>query len=159
MTKDVIWREIGASARDWEQAHARFVTAVDGLAPELRGRRPAGAPHSVWELVEHIRLAQHDLLEFCRNPDYHHELKWPDGYWPSSSAPADDAEWSHSLARIASDREAFAAWTVEADVDLTAKIPRGTGQTYLRTVLVAVDHASYHVGQIVLVRKLLGAWT
>jgi uncharacterized damage-inducible protein DinB len=158
MTTREAWRGIVASSLDWEQAHVSFTNAVAGLAADLRGRRPPGLPYSVWELVEHIRLAQLDLLEFCRNSAYEETLKWPDDYWPRDPAPASEQAWQESLAAIARDREALAHWTVETGVDLTAKIPHGTGQTYLRTVLVAVDHTAYHVGQIVLVRRLLGAW-
>jgi len=125
---------------------------------ELRGRRPEGSPYSVWEQLEHIRLAQRDLLEFCTNPAYAETLAWPDDYWPRSPEPASDAAWDESIAAIRRDREEFKRWTVETEIDLTQKIPHGTGQTYLRTALVAVDHAAYHVGQIVLIRKLLGAW-
>lgn len=158
MSTDKDWRSIVASSLDWEQAHVRLGKAVDGLPAELRGRQAPGLPHSVWELVEHIRRTQHDLLEFCRSENYK-EPKWPDDYWPADFAPGDEKAWVDSLESIRKDREAFERWTLEADRDLTAKIPHGTGQTYLRTVLVAVDHTSYHVGQIVLVRRLLGAWS
>jgi uncharacterized damage-inducible protein DinB len=151
------WRHIVASALDWEQAHATFDSAVAEMAPKLRGTRPNQFPHSAWELVEHIRRTQHDLLEFCTNPDYE-ELKWPDDYWPPKPAPDNDAAWNESIAAYHRDAAALAAFTLDASRDLTAKIPHGTGQTYLRTVLVAVDHTSYHVGQIIAVRRLLGAW-
>ena len=157
MTSNDSWQHIVASSLDWEQAHASLESAVRDLSPELRGKRADNFPHSVWELVEHIRLTQHDLLEFCCNPNYH-EPKWPDGYWPSSPAPVSESAWAECLAGIRHDTEAFKRFTMEAGRDLTAKIPHGTGQTYLRTVLVAVDHTSYHVGQIVAVRRLLGAW-
>jgi hypothetical protein len=152
------WRVIIASALDWEQAHAGFDAAIDGLAPDLRGRRPANFPHSAWELVDHIRLTQFDLLDFCRNPKYE-ERKWPDDYWPSSPAPKDAKEWDDAVAQIHRDTKALAEFTTTFDGDLAAKIPHGTGQTYLRTILVAVDHMSYHVGQIIAVRRLLGSWT
>jgi hypothetical protein len=152
------WREIVASALDWEQAHASLDRAIDDLPAELRGRCPDGVPYSIWQQLEHIRLAQHDLLDFCRNPDYVHDLQWPDDYWPREAEPPSERAWNDSLAAIHRERDQLKAWAVEADVDLTKKIPWGTGQTYLRTVLVAADHAAYHVGQIVLIRKLLGAW-
>ena len=151
------WRSILASALDWEQAHASLSSAVDGLLPELRGKRPAGLVHSVWELVEHIRLTQKDLLDFCVDPNYH-EPKWPDDYWPSSAAPPNDRAWTDSLAAIRRDAEAFAEFARNDPRDLTLAIPHGTGQTYLRTVLVAVDHTSYHVGQILDARRILGTW-
>lgn len=151
------WRRIVASALDWEQAHSKFDSAIENLAPDLRGQRPAGLPHSIWELVDHIRRTQHDLLEFCRNPAYQ-DPKWPDDYWPESPAPTSDAEWTQCIDTIHRDAAAFAAFTADSTGDLTATIPHGTGQTYLRTVIVAIDHTSYHVGQIVDARRLLGAW-
>ena len=151
------WRRIVASSLDWEQAHAKLDSALDKLTPELRGRRPDGLPHSIWELVDHIRRTQHDLLEFCVNPHYH-EPKWPDDYWPKSASPSNDAEWSNALADIRRETALFAEFTLEPGRDLTAKIPHGTGQTYLRTVIVAVVHTAHHVGQIIDVRRLLGAW-
>jgi hypothetical protein len=151
------WRSIVASALDWEQAHVNLDSALDKLPPGLRGTRPKGLDHSVWELVDHIRRTQHDLLEFCRNDEYE-EQQWPDDFWPPSPEPASDAEWAQCIAMIHADVTALAAFTSESTGDLTARIPHGTGQTYLRTVLVAADHASYHIGQIVDVRRLLGAW-
>ncbi len=153
------WRTIIASALDWEQAHANLDSSVEGLAPEKRGIKPDNFPHSVWMLVDHIRRTQHDLLEFCRNPDYEETLKWPDDYWPKSPAPASDAEWDECLAQIRRDMNGLKEFTETFDKDLALKIPHGTGQTYLRTILVAIDHASYHSGQILAVRRLIGAWT
>ena len=158
VAKHADWQSIVASALDWEQAHASLDHAIEGLPADLRGRRPEGFPHSAWELLEHIRITQLDLLEFCRNADYQ-ELPFPDGHWPSTPAPKTDRDWDESLVGIHRDREAFKAFAVEPGRDLTAKIPHGTGQTYLRTIVAAVDHTSYHVGQIVAVRRLLGAWT
>lgn len=151
------WRRIVASALDWEQAHASLDSAVDALPSELRGKRPQGLAHSIWELVEHIRLTQKDLLDFCVDPNYH-EPKWPDDYWPTTPNPPSDQAWTESLAAIRRDAEAFAEFTRNDPRDLTLPIPHGTGQTYLRTVLVAVDHTSYHVGQILDARRLLGTW-
>ena len=151
------WRSIVASALDWEQAHAKLDSAIDKLPAELRGKRPEGLPHSVWELVDHIRRTQHDLLEFCTNPEYT-DPRFPDDYWPPSPAPKDDAEWNQCIKAIHTDAAALAAFTTDTTGDLTAKIPHGTGQTYLRTILVAIDHTSYHVGQVLITRRLLGAW-
>jgi uncharacterized damage-inducible protein DinB len=158
MTEKQDWRAILAASLDWEQAHAKLESAVKGLDAPLRGKRPEGYPHSVWELLEHIRITQHDLLDFCQNPDYEEKLAWPQDYWPSSPEPPTADAWDKSIEDWRRDREALARFTIESKVDLTAKIPHGTGQTYLRTILVAVDHASYHIGQIVSVRRLLGAW-
>jgi uncharacterized damage-inducible protein DinB len=152
------WRTIVASSLDWEQAHSSLENAVRGLPPELRGKRPAGFPHSVWELLEHIRLTQHDLLDFIQNPDYEEKLAWPKDYWPQNPAPASEKAWNETVAGWRKDRMALERFTTKTDVDLAGKIPKGTGQTYLRTVLVALDHAAYHVGQIIAVRQMIGAW-
>jgi uncharacterized damage-inducible protein DinB len=152
------WRAIVASSLGWEQGHANLESAVKDLAPRLRGQRPDGYPHSPWELLEHIRITQHDLLDFCQNPSYVEELEWPHDYWPSTPAPPTDDAWDKSIAACKRDREALARFTTETRLELTDKIPRGTGQTYLRTILLSVDHSSYHIGQIVAVRRLLGAW-
>lgn len=151
------WRAIVASALDWEQAHASLSSAVEGLPPELRGKRPDGLAHSIWELIEHIRLTQRDLLDFCVSPNYK-DPKWPDDYWPPTPAPPTEQAWAKSLEAIRSDAQAFAEFTRSDPRDLTLAIPHGTGQTYLRTVLVAIDHTSYHVGQILDARRLLGTW-
>jgi len=158
MTVTQDWRSIIASSLDWEQAHSKLESVVKGLASSLQGVRPAGYPHSAWELLEHIRITQNDLLEFCQNPEYEEKLAWPQDYWPPTPAPPTADAWEKTISDYRRDREAFARFTKESKLDLTEKIPRGTGQTYLRTILVAVDHASYHVGQIVSVRRLLGAW-
>jgi uncharacterized damage-inducible protein DinB len=152
------WRAIVASSLDWEQAHSSLENVLKGLPSELRGKRPNGFAHSVWELLEHIRITQHDLLDFVQDPDYEEKLVWPKDYWPSAAAPSGDKAWNESIAAWRKDRMALERFTTDTKQDLTAKIPRGTGQTYLRTVLVAVDHASYHLAQIVTVRQLLGAW-
>jgi hypothetical protein len=152
------WRAIVASSLGWEEGHASLDNAVKGLEPALRGKRPDGYPHSPWELVEHIRITQRDLLDFSQAPEYVEKLEWPRDYWPTSPVPANSTAWDKSIADYKRDRDAFARFTMETDIDLTAKIPHGKGQTYLRTILLAVDHASYHVGQLVSVRRLLGAW-
>lgn len=152
------WRRIVASALDWEQSHARLESTLKDLPETLRGERPAGYPHSAWELLEHIRITQRDLLDFCQNPNYEEKLSWPQDYWPPTPAPPTADAWDKTIEDYRRDRDALARFTTRSDVDLTKKIPRGTGQTYLRTILVAVDHASYHTGQIVSVRRLLGAW-
>ena len=152
------WRAIVASSLEWEQAHTTLEKAVKDLAPALRGQRPDGYPHSVWELLDHIRITQRDLLDFCQNPDYEEKLAWPKDYWPATPAPPTPDAWDKSIADYRRDLEALARFTNDSEIDLTTKIPHGTGQTYLRTILVAVDHASYHLGQIVSVRRLLGAW-
>ncbi len=150
-------RRILASSLDWDQAHATFDAAVANLPSALRGKRPDNFPHSVWELVEHIRIAQDDLADFMERADYH-RVKWPDDYWPKDPAPPSDAAWDESIAAVLRDREHLKQIAMRESIDLTANIPWGEGRTYLRTILVAVDHTAYHVGQILAVRKLLGAW-
>lgn len=157
-TRSGNWKAIVASSLDWEQAHVSLESALKRLPAALRARRAKGLEHSVWDLVEHLRLAQFDLLDFCRNPRYVHALKWPDDYWPRAGAKPTPRQWNASLTRIRHDTRAFTRFTTGFRGDLTARIPHGTGQTYLRTVLVAMDHMAYHVGQIVAVRRLLGAW-
>ena len=152
------WQQIIASSLDWNQAHTPLDDAIDGLTPADRGRRPEAYPHSVWQLLEHIRIAQADLLDFCTNANYSHDLDWPADYWPAEPAPTSDHAWDECVAAIKRDRASFAEFTTGGTVDLCEAIPHGTGQTYLRTVLVAVDHSAYHVGQIVDVRRLIGAW-
>jgi hypothetical protein len=150
-------RAIIARSLSWDEAHATFDAAVANLAVDLRGKRPGTFPHSVWELVEHIRIAQEDLADFMERADYH-QYKWPDEYWPTNPAPPSDAAWDASIAAVLKDREHLMDIAMRPTTDLTAKVRWGNGQTYLRTILVAVDHTAYHVGQILAVRKLLGAW-
>ena len=141
----------------WRDAHADFEAAVEGVPAGLRGVRPAGMPHSPWELLEHLRLTQADILEFCRNLSYR-EREWPREYWPDSPTPPDDSAWDRAADEFRADREALQSLALDPDVDLYARIPWGTGQTYLRELLLAADHTAYHVGQLVLVRRALGAW-
>ena len=141
----------------WGDAHVDFDRAVAGLAPELRGERPGRLPYSPWELLEHLRITQHDILDFSRNPHYA-ELSWPEDYWPASAAPPDADAWDRSIAAFHADRDALRALADDPEIDLFARIPHGQGQTYLRELLLVADHNAYHVGQLVLVRRLLGAW-
>jgi uncharacterized damage-inducible protein DinB len=150
-------REHLARALDWEDAHVGFDAAVKGLPAALRGRRPKGFPHSPWELVEHVRLAQRDLLDFCLNPGYV-AGKFPDDYWPKSPRPLKPKSWSESVAAFRADREALKELVADRKRDLAARIPHGQGQPYLRSIFLVIDHAAYHVGQLVMARKLLGAW-
>jgi hypothetical protein len=142
---------------DWGEAHVTFDKAVGGIAPDRRGARAAGFEHTVWQLVEHIRLAQADILDCCVNPPYAHTMTWPDDYWPSDAPPGPEA-WDDSLAAYGRDRDAIRRLALETP-ELTARVPTGKDtQTYLRAVLLVADHAAYHVGQIVAVRKALGIW-
>jgi len=142
---------------DWQDAHVGFDAAVDGIPRELRGTQPEVLPYSPWQLVEHLRITQRDILEFCRNPGYV-ELKWPDDYWPDSIAPPSPAAWDASLAAFRTDQEALEQLASGSEPDLFAAIPHGSGQTYLRELLLVADHNAYHLGQLVVVRRLLGIW-
>ncbi|MBX6364881.1 MAG: DinB family protein [Gemmatimonadetes bacterium] len=141
----------------WQDAHVSFEGAVQGLSASVQGVRPEGAPYSPWQLLEHLRLTQLDILEFCRNAA-HEEPRWPDDYWPTSPKPPTADAWERSVASYLEDRAALVRLAEDPGVDLFARIPHGTGQTYLRELLLAADHSAYHVGQLVLVRRLLGAW-
>jgi uncharacterized damage-inducible protein DinB len=157
MTTDAVLRDHLGRLLSWEDAHVAYDQAVDGIPPELQGVRPARLPHSAWEIVEHLRITQHDILDFCRNPAYR-ELDWPAGYWPSTMAPPDENAWEGSRRRYRHDRRALQQLAADPAVDLGARIPHGSGQTYLRELILVADHSAYHVGQIVLVRRLLGIW-
>ena len=154
---DAAIRDHLARVLDWGDARVTFDKAVADVPAHMRGVAPPGLPHSIWQLVEHIRLAQHDILDFSRNAKYK-EMKWPDDYWPASAGPGSDAAWKKSLARVRADRKALQQMAVDRSIELNAKIPHGTGQTVLRELLLVADHTSYHVGQIVLIRQLLGIW-
>jgi hypothetical protein len=138
-------------------AHADFEAAIRDLPADLRGKTPKGAEHSPWELVEHLRIAQEDILDFSRNPKYK-ERPWPGGYWPKSAAPPDDKAWEKSVRAFRKDLKTFCALVSDPKTYIYAKIPHGNGQTLLREALLIADHNAYHVGQLILVRRLLGAW-
>jgi DinB family protein len=140
-------------------AHLTFDDAVRDLPADLRGKAPRGSPYSAWQLVEHIRIVQDDILRFSLNDDGTYESpEWPDGYWPTSQAPTDDAEWEESLRRCRADRGAMEALVADPGRDLTTPFPWGDGQTLLREAMLVADHTAYHVGQLVLLRRMLGAW-
>jgi len=140
---------------DFKGAHLSFDEAVRGLAPEFRGKKIKGAPHTIWQLVEHMRIAQWDILEFSRNAN-HVSPKFPEGYWPPAAAPSSDGAWKKNIAAFRSDLEEMKRLVAEAEEEeLYAQIPHGEGQTLLREALLVADHNSYHLGQVVMLRKLL----
>jgi hypothetical protein len=145
---------------DGGQAHATFDEAVKDFPAKLRGVVPEGLPYSGWQILEHLRLAQRDILEFSSNTDgSYKELKWPDEYWPKSAAPADEAAWEHSISQVREDRIAFEKLLKSADdAELVEPFAWGSGQSLLREALLIADHDAYHVGELVVVRRLLGAW-
>lgn len=154
---DAALKEHLARVLDWQDAHATFDAAVEKMPAHLRDRRPKGSPHSVWELLEHLRLAQRDILEFCVDPAYK-ERRWPEDYWPDPAEHSTEKGWAASVKAFRADRKALKALAADESIDLFAAIPHGTGQTYLRELLLVADHNAYHVGQLVSVRQMIGAW-
>ena len=150
-------RVLLAKVLDWEDAHVAFDSAVDAIPPASRGIRPDGAPHSPWQLLEHLRICQWDILDFCRNPKYV-EIGFED-YWPATVGPPTASSWDESLAAFRRDRAALKELASDSSVDLFGRIPHGTGQTYLRELMLVADHNAYHLGQLVLLRRLLGVWS
>ena len=138
-------------------AHATFDSAVANFPSQLRGKKPKDAPYTAWQLLEHLRLAQWDILEFSRNSK-HVSPKWPDGYWPKTEAPPNAAAWNNSVRSFRADLKAMAKLVADERSDLFARIAHGEGQTLLREALLVVDHNAYHIGQLVLLRRVLGAW-
>ena len=139
-------------------AHVSFDEAVAGLPPKLRGIKPPGQPHTAWRLVEHLRIAQWDILEFSRNPK-HQSPKWPEGHWPPTDAPPRPADWTASLRRFRADLKAMQDLVGDPENDLLAPIPHGQGQTLLREAVLVIDHNAYHLGQLLMLRRMLGAWS
>ncbi|HTC91080.1 MAG TPA: DinB family protein [Bryobacteraceae bacterium] len=138
-------------------AHADFDTVIADLPARQRGLKPPGAEHTAWQLLEHMRIAQWDILEFSRDGK-HKSPPWPQGYWPKTAAPPSAASWNNSLRSFRADLKAMSKLVADKKTDLFAPIPHGSGQTILREVLLIADHNSYHLGQIVLLRRLLGTW-
>lgn len=157
MVSDAVLRELLGRILAWDDAHVDFDAAIADLPAGLRGTHPPRLPYSSWQLLEHLRLTQRDILEFCRNPNYR-ELDWPEDYWPPSPAPPSPSAWDESIAQFRQDRSALQQLAADPSIELAAPIPHGSGQTYLRELVLAADHAAYHVGQLVLIRRLLGAW-
>jgi hypothetical protein len=138
-------------------AHAKFDETIAGIPPNLRGQKPTGLPHSLWMLLEHLRIAQSDILEFTRNSK-HASPKWPEGYWPVMEAPSNAAEWNASVKTFRQGLKAMEDLVKNPKTDLFARILWGDGQTILREALLLADHNAYHLGQMLDVRRVLGAW-
>jgi len=156
-TTDNALRRQLAAILAWKDAHVDFDTAIAGMPVKDRGVRPPGLPYSAWQLLEHLRITQHDILDFCVNADYE-EMKWPDDYWPASPEPPNDGAWEQSVRQYRDDRAALERMALDTSVDLFAGIPHGSGQTYLRELLLVADHTAYHLGELVILRRLLGNW-
>jgi hypothetical protein len=158
MDHDTALRQHLAKILDWEDAHASFDSAVKGLPPKHRGSVPQGLEHSPWQIVEHIRRCQWDILDFCLNPGYVEPASMEE-YWPDGPAPESDMAWETSVAAVKRDRARLQQMANDRSMDLFAKIPHGSGQTYLRELLLVADHTAYHVGQLVDARRALGVWS
>src|SRR5271170_7385567 len=137
-------------------AHVKFDEVIADVPPKLRGQKPAGLPHSLWMLLEHLRIAQRDILEFSRSAK-HVSPQWPEGYWPGTDGPASPAAWNESVKKFRKDLKAMQDLVKNPKTDLFARIPWGDGQTVLREALLLADHNSYHLGQMIDIRRLLGA--
>ncbi len=147
------------SLLDGGHAHATFDDAVKNFPAALRGVVPDGLPYSAWQLLEHIRIAQHDILNFSAPPTGgYHAMKWPEDYWPKEKEPPSADAWDRSIEAIHADREKFKALILRPGADLTKPFLWGTGQNLLREALLIADHAAYHIGELILLRRLLGAW-
>ncbi len=142
---------------DGGQAHAKLDDAVKGMPYALQGKVPEGLPYSPWQLLEHIRIAQKDILDFSDNADgTYKSMQWPDDYWPKHAATPDEGSWDKSVAAIRRDRAAFEKLLKERN--LIEPFPWGDGQHLLREALLIADHESYHTGELIVARRLLGAW-
>jgi hypothetical protein len=157
LTDEKILRDYLRRALNWHEAHLDWKKAVDNFPAKYRGARPAGAPHSAWELLEHMRIATWDIFEFCRDAK-HASPNWPEGYWPKKPSPPNAAAWNKSVQSLERDLKEMGKLVADPKTDLLAPIPHGSGQTILRETLLITDHNSYHLGQLVLVRRLLGCW-
>ena len=150
-------RDYVGRALDSHEAHVDLKKALTGIPAKDQGKRPKGAEHSPWELLEHMRIATWDILEFSRDPK-HKSPDWPSGYWPQKPAPPSAAAWQKSVKALEHDLDEMRRLVNDPKTDLLAAIPGGSGQTILREALLIADHNAYHLGQLVLVRRLLGCW-
>jgi hypothetical protein len=156
-TADTALREHLVYLLEGGGAHAGFDDTVKDWPAPLRGKKVANLPHTAWALLEHMRIAQRDILDFSTNPKYK-PMKWPENYWPKSDAPSTDAGWEDSVREFKKDLAAMAKLVGDPKIDLYAKLPWGDDQTILREALLVADHNAYHLGQLVSLRRLLGAW-
>lgn len=156
MDDAIIRKQLGSMVRG-EGAHVPVDTAIEGLGADLRGQVPPGLAHSVWQLLEHIRIAQEDLLQYALDPGWR-SPSWPEGYWPSDPEPPSAAAWDASVASFRQDRDAALELVQDASRDLTAPLPHAPQHNLLRQLLLLADHNAYHGAQIVDARRALGAW-
>jgi hypothetical protein len=157
MNPDQLLRQHLLELLDGGHAHATFEEVIKDFPAKFRGEVPKGLPHSAWMLLEHMRIAQWDILDFSRNSKYQ-AMKWPEDYWPKNSAPASALEWERSVHSFRDDLEAMRRLVRDPNTDLFAKIPWGEGQTVLREAMLVADHNAHHLGQMIDIRRLLGIW-
>ncbi|MGA2250463.1 DinB family protein [Terracidiphilus sp.] len=155
MNQDAALRQQLVKVIESSEAHAELDDAVNGFPEKLHGKRPDGCPHSPWQLLEHMRIAQWDILEFTRDPR-HESPAFPDGYWPKNPEPPDAKAWDNTVKAFLADRKALCELVANESVDLFTKIPHGGGQTVLRQALLTADHNAYHLGQLLLLRRTFG---
>lgn len=154
---DTTLREQLVALLTGSNAHQSFDEAIHDLPAGLRGMKPDKLPYTIWQLVDHIRIAQSDILEFTRDPSYQ-SPPWPAGYWSPDAAPTDEASWQQAVDQIHQDRDAFVALLNDRNQDLYTPFAHGDGQNLLREALLIADHNAYHVGEILIIRRLLDAW-
>jgi hypothetical protein len=157
LTEDQMLRQQLLGLLKGGEAHANFSDVLKNFPPQLRGVKPDQLPHSAWMLLEHMRMAQCDILDFSTNPKYK-PMKWPDDYWPKNPAPPTSAAWNKSIQQFRKDLASMHALVANRKTDLFTPIPWGDGQTILREALLLADHNSYHLGQMLDLRRILGAW-
>jgi hypothetical protein len=145
-----------ANLLDMKGAHVNLDAALSGFPVAHRGTKPAGAPHSAWQLLEHMRLAQEDILDFSRNPKYK-EKNFPEDYWPATEAPPSEAAWDKSIKQFQKNLKEMQELVADTKLDLLVKLPHGTGQTLLREAMLVADHNAYHLGQLMFLRKMIEA--
>jgi hypothetical protein len=138
-------------------AHISFEEAVNGIPLSHLGETPGGLPYTIWQLAEHIRITQWDIVEFSNHAE-HRSPQWPEGYWPKKRTPADAGEFKRSVEQTVTDRQAFIGLLHQAGEDIFTPFPYGDGQSLFREALLIIDHTSYHVGEILVIRRLLGDW-
>ncbi len=154
---DHVFRNLMVSFLKEANAHVTFEQAIANFPPEFYNARAENIPYTAWELLEHIRLAQWDILDFMRNPDYV-TPNWPQDYWPERGLEADRDAWNATIEQIRSDLQAVQEIATNPDIDLQSELPHAPGYTYLREILLVIDHNAYHVGQLVTLRRALGIW-
>jgi len=150
-------RELLLEQLSGKNAHVDFERATDGLGLEEVSKKPDSFPHTIWELVEHIRIAQHDIVAFSQSADYQ-SPSWPEEYWPKSEKPQNELQWKESVAAVKNDHQIMVQMVKNKENDLLKTIPHGDGQTLFREAMLIVDHNAYHIGQIVQMRKVMGLW-